>query len=145
MCVNFPPFFTGRGKKIFFPLVLGILCLILPCQFPKLPYSTYHHKRCKRVGISLSNLNSNDLHLKYYTTGEVKWTHLRHDVNNKEVKMHTQYYWCFYHIQKMTEEISTQSQQDGQCTHTHNTEVYSHNNCCHAKAVLCILSVCSLI
>jgi len=36
----------------------------------------------------------------------------------------------------MTEEISTQSQQDRQCTHKHNTKVCSHNNCCRAKPVL---------
>jgi len=41
----------------------------------------------------------------------------------------------------MTQAIATQSQQDGQCTHKHKTEVCSHNNCCCAKPVLYILSV----
>jgi hypothetical protein len=41
----------------------------------------------------------------------------------------------------MTELVWTQNQQDKQCTHKHNTEVCSHNNCCCAKAVPCILSV----
>ena len=100
MCVNFQPFFTERGKKICFPLVLGILCLILPSQFLKLPYSTYHCKWCRTAGISLSHLNSNDLHLRYCTTCKVKWTHHRHDVNNQEVKMQTKYYYSVFTISR---------------------------------------------